>query len=147
LCDYYEAQDAVQLVFIKLHNNLSKVEQSKLKAWLFKVSYNTCIDILRKKRFSLLLSKADNAIEPIYIAEKNNDKLYAALATISAKDRALVFSRAIDNAEYSELEKIYGVSAAALRKRYERAKTKLANKLREYEQPEQNFERSNYNEQ
>ena len=137
----------MQLVFIKLHNNLSKVEQSKLKAWLFKVSYNTCIDILRKKRFSLLLSKADNAIEPIYIAEKNNDKLYAALATISAKDRALVFSRAIDNAEYSELEKIYGVSAAALRKRYERAKTKLANKLREYEQPEQNFERSNYNEQ
>lgn len=46
-------------------------------------------------------------------------------------DRALIFSRVIEEKSYGELEMIYKVSSTTLRKRYERAKNKLAKSLKE----------------
>lgn len=60
-----------------------------------------------------------------------SEELKEALLKISPKDRALIFSRVFDNKQYSELEMIYNTSSQSLRKRYERAKKKLANILRE----------------
>ena len=64
---------------------------------------------------------------PNYISEE----LKTALLTLSPEDRALLFSRIIDEKSYADLEAIYHVSAATLRKRYERAKIKLSKALQE----------------
>lgn len=47
------------------------------------------------------------------------------LLTLTPKDRALFFSRAVEEQSYKELSEIYGKSEAVLRKRYERARKKL----------------------
>lgn len=128
LCDYSEAQDAVQITFIKAYNKRTSFKRhTSLSAWLYRIAYTTCIDLLRKKRLLIFNLHAQKKEENTYISEE----LKEALLTLSPGDRALVFSRVMDEKSYIELEEIYQVSAVALRKRYERAKIKLAKKLKE----------------
>lgn len=44
-------------------------------------------------------------------------------------ERALIFNRIIEERDYKELEVIYNLPAATLRKRYERARKKLSEQL------------------
>ena len=53
-----EAEEAAQDVFVKIYKSLSQFKgDSKLSTWLYKVTYNTCIDRLknRKKKYSACL--------------------------------------------------------------------------------------------
>lgn len=132
LSDYHEAQDAVQLVFIKANAKAARFKAgSNLSAWLYRIAYNTCMDILRRRKRQQKLAdelkeqgarETDSGMSPW---------LEKALAGLAPKDRALVFSRAVDEMGYDELAEIYGAKEAALRKRYERAKKKLAQLLTE----------------
>src|SRR5205823_13765873 len=63
LGDYDQACDILQHVFIQLHASLSSLRTDKpLKAWLFQVARNHCLDELRRKRvihFSDLATATD----------------------------------------------------------------------------------------
>lgn len=132
LCDYHEAQDAMQITFIKAYDkrHLFK-DDMPLSPWLYKIAYNTCVDIMRKKRFYSLLSGRETVSEPSYEMQEEyiSEELKKALMVLTFKERALVFSRIIDELDYNQLAQIYGASPSALRKRYERAKNKLAEAL------------------
>ncbi|MDR2168201.1 MAG: sigma-70 family RNA polymerase sigma factor [Clostridiales bacterium] len=131
LCDYHEAQDATQLVFIKAHANQARFKPgTNFSAWLYKIAYNTCMDILRKNRRRADLTEKIRE-KPVYEDAGMSPALEAALLALKPQERALIFSRAIDEIDYTRLEKIYGAKAATLRKRYERAKKKLAEILTE----------------
>lgn len=129
LCDYHEAEDITQDVFIKAYKKKKRFrEGTSLSAWLYRIAYTTCMDALRRRKITTFIGKNQysNATNS-YIS----DELKDALSQISPRDRALIFSRVFDNKEYSELEIIYKASSQSLRKRYERAKKKLAKILRE----------------
>lgn len=126
LCDYFDAQDVVQITFIKAYNNRKSFQSgTSLSAWLYRIAYTSCIDSLRKKKILFFIPKIQTSSDSSFI----NHDLKAALLKLSPEDRALVFSRVIDEKSYADLEAIYHVSAATLRKRYERAKTKLSKLL------------------
>lgn len=126
LCDYTEAQDVVQVTFIKAYNNRKRFKAgTAFSSWLYRIAYTTCIDTLRKRRWRIFQELPKNNQE--YIGED----LKQALMTLSTLERALIFGRVIDEKSYAELEEIYQVSASTLRKRYERAKNKLAKTLKE----------------
>ena len=135
LCNYHDAQDAVQLVFIKANKNAHKLKpDTNISAWLYKIAYTTCVDMLRAQKRRKTF---EESLPTTY--QKNtgmSPQLELALAKLSPKDRALVFSRAVDEMEYSELAKIHGVKEPAIRKRYERAKNKLAKYLTEVDENE-----------
>ena len=61
--------------------------------------------------------------------EEEVRELRAALEALSPEERGLVFGRVMEGRSYEELSGIYGKSAATLRKRYERARKKLARLL------------------
>ena len=129
LRNYHDAQDAVQITFIKAHTKRAHYRENiSLSAWLYRIAYNTCIDILRKRWIGISNWKKEPADEGSYQMDEQymHDTLSDALSRLSAKDRALVFNRVIDGMSYEELAEIYKTSEAALRKRYERAKKKLA---------------------
>lgn len=124
LCDYYEAQDATQITFIKAYNKRATYDfQKQLASWLYKIAYNTCIDIIRKRKrvkFTEIIPSQQ---------EKDNympENIKNALMTLNGLDRALVYGRVMEEKSYAELATIHGKSEAALRKRYERAKKCLA---------------------
>lgn len=123
LCNYHDAQDAVQMTFIKAHK-----AGSFDVPLLYRIAYHTCLDLLRKRRrtFFHASSKDSYEMEDKHISEE----LKNALMSLNAKDRALVLNRVIDEMDYKELAEIYKASPEALRKRYERAKKKLAEHLR-----------------
>lgn len=132
LCDYHEAEDVTQDVFIKAYKKREKFKAgTSLSAWLYRIAYTTCMDTLRKRKITMFI---DKDFKNKYSNSTNSyisDELKYALLKISPRDRALIFSRVFDNKDYSELEIIYKASSQSLRKRYERAKKKLANILRE----------------
>jgi len=65
-----------------------------------------------------------------HMQEGMSEDIKIALGVLTPEDRALVISRVIDGMDFKQLSQIYGIRDATLRKRYERAKTKLANTLR-----------------
>lgn len=134
LCDYFEAQDAVQVTFIKAYNKRKNfINGTKLSAWLYRIAYTTCIDLLRKKKLLFFMPQRNinSTQQENECSNYISDDLKEALLTLPPAERALVFNRAIDEKSYGELEDIYHVSASTLRKRYERAKKKLSKALQE----------------
>jgi len=131
LRDYHEAQDVVQTTFLKVFMGRSRIKGA-VQPWLYKTAYNNCIDILRKRK--KLSFTEDENYEPSYQMEDGmSEDIKIALGVLPPDDRALVISRVMDEMDFAELSQIYNASAATLRKRYERAKKKLANALRELE--------------
>ena len=127
LCDYYEAQDAMQETFAKAHFARNAPLPEKYSPWLYKIAYNTSLTMLKKRRPTQPLKEHDVTYQ---IDEPFIDPaLTAALQLLSPQDRALFYSRAVDEMDYSELESIYNTSANALRKRYMRARNKLKDHL------------------
>ena len=64
--DYSEAQDLSQEVFIRLFKNLHLFDKrSEFSTWVYRISYNLCIDWSRKnkKRLKQVFSRDDNSLE------------------------------------------------------------------------------------
>ncbi len=129
LCDYHEAQDAVQTAFLKAWEGREKFQSgTNLSAWLYRLCYTTCMDILRRRKRLLPepeLARRETSQSDI------SPELRWALEQLSAQERALVFQRVMEGRSYRELAEVYRVPAATLRKRYERARDKLAQLLSE----------------
>ena len=106
---------------------------TNLEAWLYKLAYHACIDLLRQRRRQLFAPPPPSGYNPDYIGPE----LRAALSVLTPEERGLVFGRVMEGRSYEELSQIYGPSAVALRKRYERARKKLALALSESELDEQ----------
>ena len=128
LCDYHEAQDAMQDTFIKAYRSRESIrEPEAYRPWLYKIAYRTCLNILQSKRKLLFVAVPEssyNMDEPF-----PDPELLAALASLSPQDRAIFYSRAVEGMDYSQLESLYQMRGATLRKRYERAKKKLKDYL------------------
>ena len=62
LKDYQEAEDAVQKMIIKLHNNLEKINEIKCKktrAYLVTIIRNLCYDTYNKKKKIILITEEE----------------------------------------------------------------------------------------
>jgi len=129
LCDYHKAQDAVQITFIKAYNKRKSFKHGySLSAWLYRIAYTSCMDILRNRKLLFFIPEI-NDIKANTSVDFINEDLKEALLKLTGAERALIFSRVIDEKSYKELELIYKASANTLRKRYERAKIKLIKAL------------------
>lgn len=135
LLDYHEAQDAAQDVFLRAAAKLGGLrDSSAVSPWLYRMAYNICINILRRRKLAklFLVREAAKAKDSSHTDSYDlgiSPEIKAALSTLHPRDRALVYSRAVDEMEYSQLEAVYGAKASALRKRYERARKKLEQEL------------------
>ena len=72
-----------------------------------------------------IVNKEPAYTETYFISEEVNQ----ILQKVRPKDRALVYSRAVEGKSFDDLQEIYSTNATTLRKRYERAKKKLAMEL------------------
>ncbi|MCL2189063.1 MAG: sigma-70 family RNA polymerase sigma factor [Defluviitaleaceae bacterium] len=133
LCDYHDAQDAAQMAFIKAHKKAAQLrDEDAAGPWLYRIAYHTCLDIRRNRRLYALfvggLPKEDSVYEDAPDLGLR-EELIRALRILSPKERALFYSRAVEDLDFNALAERFGASAQTLRKRYERARKKLAREL------------------
>lgn len=130
LCDYHEAEDVVQEVFLLAMKNCRRFDGKNLSAWLYKIAYRTSLNRMKRRR-PLLLGDLNEQDLTLPAPEENTEDLWEHLKVLKPKERALLFSRIYEGKSYAAISETTGVSQAVLRKRYERAKKKLAESLTE----------------
>jgi RNA polymerase sigma factor (sigma-70 family) len=152
LGDYDQACDILQHVFIQLHGSLNTLRTDKpLKAWLFQVARNRCLDELRRKRvihfselesvnddeeLSPLAAIPDNGPLPEELAEQSDlqYRLQGAIQTLPIKFRSVVLLRYAGQLSFSEIGQTLNMPEATAKTYFQRAKPLLRTALMNQDQ-------------
>ena len=133
LYNHQDAEDVVQDVFMSAYQNLSTFDGNNISAWLYKVTYNKSINKLRKRKILPFGDIPENTMDTQKKSGLSDETLQA-LSQLKPQERAILYGRIIEAYNYEELAEQMGSSPTTLRKRYERAKKKLAGILSENQQ-------------
>jgi len=133
-----EARDAAADIFVKIYANPGIIPEDHFRAWLMKVSYNHCQDILRKKSsFKRLLPKIYTRItrspeptpEQAVLEADEQSGVRQAVARLPDQDRAIVFLRYYQQLSYAEISAVLDIPEATVGTRLHRAREKLKKDL------------------
>ena len=126
------ADDLLQETFLEACRAPGRIAAAEdPQAWLFGIARNRAISALRRRR-RLAAATGRLAVrrrwEPNELPEAARSALDL-VADLSPQDRALVLLRYVHGFDSSELASITGSSPAAIRKRLERSRARLAERL------------------
>ena len=131
LYNHQDAEDVVQDTFLSAYQSKQTFDGEHLSAWLYKITYNKCMNLIKRRRFMFLSDVPENTVSPAAETDPESSRVLDMLGHLSPKDRALFYARVIEGYSYEEISARMGIGADALRKRYQRAKAKLARALGE----------------
>lgn len=136
-----KAQDAAQEIFVKVLLNLSKFSgKSKFSTWLYSITYNFCIDMIRKNKKSIGVLVDDinafgdeviDEIEDSEIMETNVIRLKVVLNKIPAGDKAILLMKYQDEFSIKDICGILNKSESAVKMKIKRAKEKFVKTYKE----------------
>jgi RNA polymerase sigma-70 factor (ECF subfamily) len=134
LADEGMARDATQDIFVKVLMNLAKfTEQSSFSTWIYSITYNYCIDLIRKKKkmpfiFSEDVSKvsqeAEVDIPDSILLEMKRDRLERVLAKLPPGDRLILEMKYAEDLPIKEMGEVLGKTESAIKMQIMRAKQK-----------------------
>jgi RNA polymerase sigma factor (sigma-70 family) len=143
LGEYDAASDILQQVMLQLYLSLPKLRTGEpLKAWLYQVARNRCVDELRRKRAmhfselekerdeeeqSLVDSMQDMSPLPEEVIERREvqEILLKAIGALPPKFRAVVLLRYASQLSYAEIGRVLTMPAATAKTYFQRAKPLL----------------------
>ena len=133
LNDHMLAEDATQDIFVKILLNLSKFSgKSSFSTWIYSITYNYCIDEIRRmKKEKLTIIDDDGALpdhvdeEDALMHEANMEALKATLDVIDETDRILLLMKYKDNMLLKEIADTLSLTESAVKMRLQRAKAKF----------------------
>jgi RNA polymerase sigma-70 factor (ECF subfamily) len=127
------AQDATQEIFTKIFLNLAKFnEKSKFSTWVYSITYNFCIDYIRRKKkeknlFSDEIENAPDIIEEVpdeELLQIEVKRLKSVLENIPSGDKAILMMKYQDDMSIKEIAEILDKSESAIKMKIKRAKHK-----------------------
>ena len=134
LADEGQARDAVQDIFIKVFLNLSRFnEQSSFSTWLYSITYNFCIDLIRKKKKIPVLLADDVSrigddkevdVPDSVLLEMKHDRLEKVLAQLQEGDRIILLMKYMDDMSIKEIADFFQKTESAIKMQIMRAKQK-----------------------
>ena len=144
-----DALDASQEAFIKAFTGISGFRaDSRFSVWLYRLTYNVCIDLLRKKsrENTVPLSVEDDGGETVeleipdertspereYERRELRELISAGLDTLSEEHRQILIMREISDMSYTEIADTLSISVGTVKSRIARARAALAVFLSEY---------------
>tara|TARA_R110000868_G_scaffold123898_3_gene327808 strand:- start:13 stop:507 length:495 start_codon:yes stop_codon:yes gene_type:complete len=125
------ASELSQEVFIKVWENLYSFRQeSAASTWIYRITVNTCLIHLRKKK-EISISKVLNTIEAeseedlIHEnTEQNLRNLYACIDTLNKENKSIILLE-LEGIPQKEIADIMGLNHDAIRVRIHRIKNEL----------------------
>jgi RNA polymerase sigma-70 factor (ECF subfamily) len=128
-----KAQDAAQEIFIKIFTNLSKFnKKSKFSTWVYSITYNFCIDIIRKqKKTNKLFSDEENEgkeiieeIDDKVLLEMELERLKVILDLLNIDDKSVLIMKYKEGLSIREISQVFGKTESAIKMKIKRAKHK-----------------------
>lgn len=139
LKDENTAQDAAQDIFLKIFLNLTKFSRkSQFSTWVYSITYNYCIDyIRRKKKENTILTDEDAGKEDVIdevsdslIVEMEYARLNKILGQISEDDKMVLLMKYREGLSIKEIGNIFKKSESAIKMKIKRAKHKVREKYK-----------------
>ncbi len=142
-----EAEEIAQDTFVKVFKSLSKFKgNSKFSTWIYKVTYNTCLDRLKKNKreqhvvsideFNLNQIKSlDNALD-LMEAEERNKTIQDCINLLPSDDAFLLTLFYFDEQSLEEIAKVVDLTPNNVKVKLFRSRKKLATILKERLEPE-----------
>jgi RNA polymerase sigma factor (sigma-70 family) len=134
LSDEGLARDATQDIFIKVMLNLAKFsEQSSFSTWIYSITYNYCIDMIRKRKKAPLLFTEDVGkmsqetevnIPDSVLLEMKQERLEAVLERLPAGDKAILMMKYQDDLQIKQIAEVLSKTESAIKMQIMRAKQK-----------------------
>jgi RNA polymerase sigma factor (sigma-70 family) len=128
LRDEERANDIVQDSYEKLWKNVTDIEYTVAKSWLFTTAYHTMIDIIRKENRMTSLEDTDTYE---WISETQytdlNEILHVALERLPENQKSLVLLRDYEGYSYKEIGEITGLTEAQVKINIYRGRVALKN--------------------
>lgn len=140
-----DAKDIAQEVFIKIYKNLNKFDGNcKISTWIHRITVNTCIDELRKRKgketssIDSLIDLDDGEVQKQYtdnsfnpeqslINKEDIEDLKNAINLLSENHKTLIVLRDIQGLSYNEIAEITQISLGTIKSRISRARIQLKN--------------------
>lgn len=152
LCLHYllntqDAEEAAQDVFVKVHARLSAFRgQSSLKTWVYRITVNHCLDVLRarrrQKRFAFITSlfagpgevpvEAPRFDHPGVLLEDREalESLFSKIRELPENQKTALILRYLDDLPPPEIAEVMDLSLKAVESLLQRGKQNLEKKLR-----------------
>ena len=141
-----DAADAAQEAFIKAYTSLASFRgESRFSVWLYRLTNNVCIDLLRRNRRetavplqsenedgeTAALEIPDETFSPERLAERAADReaVRRAIASLPPDCREILTLREIGGLRYDELAETLHLEPGTVRSRLNRARKRLADAL------------------
>ena len=138
--DEFSHEDLFQEIVLQLWRSYDSFNgDAKFSTWMYRVSLNTAIILIRKKNRTILTSSIDQ--QPIHINTDDRDieteeqlqMLYAGIKLLNEVDRALVLMY-LEDLPYKDIAETIGISEVNARVKMNRAKQKLKEIISKLEQ-------------
>lgn len=134
-----DARDAAQEVFIRVYQNLSKVDPDRdFSGWIYRITINVCRDLAKTRSRNSQLSleegiETGSLAEPMSADNTENMAIYnqeqmiivRALATLTEKERAAIVLRDLEGLPGDEVARILGSSPTTVRSQISSARSKI----------------------
>ncbi|MBK9458974.1 MAG: RNA polymerase sigma factor [Sphingobacteriales bacterium] len=128
------AEDLTHDIFIKVYLNLGGFKQkSKFSTWLYSITYNFCVDYVRKKQKDNVVDMEDKEGEiagrDIDTADDLDhialDRLTELLEQLKPEDKLILLMKYRDDMSIKDIQIAFDISESAVKMRIKRAKEKL----------------------
>ena len=142
-----EAEEVSQDVFIKVYKSLSKFKgDSKFSTWIYRITYNSCLDTLKKykQEYQMIpiddytehqVMIIDNAFDAL-VEKEQKQAIEDCLHRLPSKDSFLLTLYYFEEQSLDEISKILGLTANNAKVKLFRSRKKLTSILKERLEPE-----------
>jgi RNA polymerase sigma-70 factor, ECF subfamily len=150
--DKEEAWDLTQDVFVKIYRYLGTFEgNSALYTWIYRITVNSCLDYLRKKRiykveyddsrgqkasvevlFPLTGQASSGTPQKRLLREELMEKVNEALGQLSPKHKQMIILREVEGLAYQEIADVLEISIGTVMSRLFHARKHMQRILSKY---------------
>lgn len=121
------AKDLAQEVFVKVWQNLSHFrQQAKISTWIYRITVNTCLQELRKRKYVDLKIDVQDCTSNGLDDENRFQQMYQCINFLSTENKSIILLE-LEQVPQTEIAEIIGISHAAIRTRLHRIKEQLSN--------------------
>lgn len=129
----HDAQDAAQDAIIKMYTNIKKFSfQAAFSTWMYRVTANTCLDLLRKKKpdtgideYERYAVSKDGNPDAVTLNKELGNNIKKAIQLLPEKYIPIIILKDIEGLKYEEIAQILGISVGTVKSRISRAREKL----------------------